>query len=115
MKKIFWNELGLEIYDSDIDKSHRLKQKHLQNESKPRQVIIKLLSHDLKNYFSKKKVKSSKFLITESLTSTSYVLFWYYMTVNFSDINETVIERCFKFFVIKLIHKFGLFKFINIM
>ena len=29
------------------------------------------------------------------------------MTVNFGDINEAVIERCFKFFVMKLIHKFG--------
>ena len=59
------------MYDSDIDRTHRLKQKISQNDGKPKPIIVKLVSHDLKNfiYFNKKKLEGTVFLITESLTA----------------------------------------------
>ena len=72
IKNFFWDKLGIEVYDSDIDRTHRLKQKSSQNDEKPRSIIVKLVSHDLKNfiYFNKKKLKGTVFLITESLTAS---------------------------------------------
>ena len=58
------------MYDSDIDQTHKLKQKNSQNDVKLRPIIVKLVSHDLKNlsYFNKK-LKETVFQITESLTA----------------------------------------------
>ena len=65
------DKLGIEVYVSDNNRTHRLKQKSSQNDGKPRPIIVKLVSHDLKNfiYFNKKKLKGTIFLITESLTA----------------------------------------------
>ena len=43
IKNFFWNKLGIEVYDSDIDRTHRLKQKSSQNDGKPRPIIVKLV------------------------------------------------------------------------
>ena len=60
------------MYDSDIDQTHKLKQKNSQNDVKLKPIIVKLLSHNLKNlsYFNKKKLKETVFQITESLTAS---------------------------------------------
>ena len=73
IKDFFWKELQIEVYDEDIDRSHRLV-----THSKPGNnlrhppIIIKFQSHNFKIfiYFSKKRLKGSNFYITESLTST---------------------------------------------
>ena len=45
--------------------------KNSQNDVKLKPIIVKLVSHDLKNlsYFNKKKLKETVFQITESLTA----------------------------------------------
>ena len=71
IKNFIWDKLGIEVYNSDIDRTHRLKQTSSLNDGKPRPIIVKLVSHDLKNfiYFNKKKLKGTVFLITESLAA----------------------------------------------
>ena len=71
IKNFFGDKLGIEVYDSDIDHTHKLKQKSSQNDGKPRPIIVKLVIHDLKNfiYLNKKKLKGTVVVITESLTA----------------------------------------------
>jgi len=82
-KDFIWDQFGVEIFDNDIDRSHRLPARSYQNASnshtgrksnKPAPIIIKFQSHNLKNYIysMKKKLKGSGFVITESLTHERY-------------------------------------------
>ena len=40
LKNFFLGRLEIEVYDSDIDRTHRLKQKSSQNDGKPRPIIV---------------------------------------------------------------------------
>ena len=64
-KQFFEEALGLDIAENDIDRSHRLGRAN-------GPIIIKFTRHNTKNwiYQNKKKLKGTKYLITESLTAT---------------------------------------------
>ena len=64
--------LNVALSPNDIDRSHRLGNYRFgTNHTKPRTVILKLVSHNKKNeiYRKKKLLKNSGIIITERLTS----------------------------------------------
>ena len=73
IKFFFWEKLQIEIYDEDIDRSHKLPS-YCTASNSPRHSpnIIEFQSHNFQNFicFSKKRLKGSSFYLTESLTST---------------------------------------------
>ena len=73
IKKFAWENLDVEIYDTDIDRSHRLKPKfEARNKDKVYPIIVKFTSHNIKQlvYERKKYLKGKNAFITESLTSS---------------------------------------------
>ena len=62
-------ELGIDVKQEDLDKSHRLG-KVKRNDNKPRPIIVKFARYAARNkvFSNKKKLKGKKILMTESLT-----------------------------------------------
>ena len=73
IKNFLWDMLEVDVDEMDIDRSHRLKRANDLNSVyvNPRPVIIKFVQHNLKQYVysEKRKLKGTKFLITEFLTA----------------------------------------------
>ena len=67
------DKLGIKINPSDLDRSHRLMRKI--KSTKPRPIIVKFTSYNMKAevYRQKRKLKGSGIIITESLTKTRVV------------------------------------------
>ncbi len=69
---IMKENLGLEITEADLDRSHRLGRKvpNVQSRLKPRPIIVKFLSHNIRSqvYRNKRKLKGTSLGISESLT-----------------------------------------------
>ena len=62
-------ELGIDVKQEDLDRSHRLG-KVKRNDNKPPPIIVKFAHYAVRNkvFSNKKKLKGKKLLITESLT-----------------------------------------------
>ena len=62
-------ELGIDVKQEDLDRSHRLG-KVKRNDNKPRPIVVKFAHYAVRNkvFSNKKKLKGKKLLITESLT-----------------------------------------------
>ena len=69
--KTFSEELGVEIKEDDLDRSHRLG-KPKRKDNKPRPIIVKFARYAVRKeiFMNKKKLKGKRLLITESLTSS---------------------------------------------
>ena len=69
--KTFSEELGVEIKEDDLDRSHRLG-KPKRKDNKPRPIIVKFARYAVRReiFMNKKKLKGKRLLITESLTSS---------------------------------------------
>ena len=69
---IMKEKLGLEISEADLDSSHRLGRKvpNVQPRPRPRPIIVKFLSHNIRSqvYRNKRKLKGLGLGISESLT-----------------------------------------------
>jgi hypothetical protein len=69
---IMKEKLGLEISEADLDRSHRLGRKvpNVQPHPRPRPIIVKFLSHNIRSqvYRNKRKLKGLGLGISESLT-----------------------------------------------
>ena len=76
---IMKENLGLEITEADLDRSHRLGRKvpNVQSRSKPRPIIVKFLSHNIRSqvYRNKRKLKGTGLGISESLTKKRVELY----------------------------------------
>ena len=62
-------ELGIDVKQEDLDRSHRLG-KVKRNDNKPPPIVVKFAHYAVRNkvFSNKKKLKGKKLLITESLT-----------------------------------------------
>ena len=62
-------ELGIDVKQEDLDRSHRLG-KVKRNDNKPPPIVVKFARYAVRNkvFSNKKKLKGKKLLITESLT-----------------------------------------------
>ena len=69
--KTFSEELGVEITEDDLDRSHRLE-KPKRKDSKPRPIIVKFACYAVRReiFMNKRKLKGKRLSITESLTSS---------------------------------------------
>ena len=69
--KTFSEELGVEIKEDDLDRSHRLG-KPKRKDNKPRPIIVKFARYAVRReiFMNKRKLKGKRLLITESLTSS---------------------------------------------
>ena len=70
IQQFCFNKLGVEIYDTDLDRSHRLFTKSVSTDPA---IIAKFVTHNIKSgiYFRKRYLKKARYLITESLAETS--------------------------------------------
>ena len=66
---IMTNKLGLQVNDTDLDRSHRIGRK-TQRSTKPRLIIVKFVSYKVRAevFRSKRGLKKTGLGITESLT-----------------------------------------------
>ena len=69
--KTFFEELGVEIKEDDLDRNHRLG-KPKRKDNKPRPIIVKFTCYAVRRkiFMNKRKLKGKRLLITESLTSS---------------------------------------------
>ena len=63
-------EIGINIYEEDIDRTHRLGKPN-RGDGKPRPIIVNFTHYNIRNkvYQYKSNLKGKRYLITESLTS----------------------------------------------
>ena len=69
--KTFSEELGVEIKEDDLDRSHRLGELK-RKDNKPRLIIVKFARYAVRREIvtNKRELKGKRLLITESLTSS---------------------------------------------
>ena len=69
--KTFSEEIGVEIKEDDLDRSHRLG-KPKRKDNKPWPIIVKFARYAVRReiFMNKRKLKGKRLLITESLTSS---------------------------------------------